>query len=143
MFIHYLSATAFDIAKLSNNKTLLPQHIFKALETLELDELLPSITKDYEGTPQQKSKFQVIFIAAKEYSRLKKEAKKLNKTVDKGTGKGKKPVTDEEISEEEEEPEPELDDDDDSDEEGPIALKRKQDEDTVMEEVGEKKIKIV
>ncbi|KAJ3090064.1 DNA polymerase epsilon subunit 3 [Quaeritorhiza haematococci] len=48
VFINYLTATANDLARQHNQKTVVASHIFNALETIEFDDFLPDLQQRYE-----------------------------------------------------------------------------------------------
>ncbi|CEG83069.1 hypothetical protein RMATCC62417_17045 [Rhizopus microsporus] len=79
VFINYLSAVSNDVAKGSNQKTITANHVFQALEIVELDHLIEPLKKSFEA-----------------YQKLAIEKKQKKKEKD-----GSKPKTEEEEEEEE------------------------------------------
>ena len=49
VFIHYITATANDLVLQSNHKTLTPQVIYKALELVDMESLVPGVSERVEG----------------------------------------------------------------------------------------------
>ncbi|KAI9305741.1 histone-fold-containing protein [Cunninghamella echinulata] len=49
VFISYISSLANDVAKSSNHKTITTADVFKAMETAELDSLMPKLKERLEG----------------------------------------------------------------------------------------------
>lgn len=84
VFINYLSATANDIAKSANHKTITAPDVFKALEVLELEDFVP--------------KLQEAFTAFQQLQQEKKSRKKEGKT------EGDEEQNEEGLSADEEEP---------------------------------------
>ncbi|KAJ2963107.1 hypothetical protein NQZ79_g1821 [Umbelopsis isabellina] len=52
VFINYLSATANDIAKSANHKTITAPDVFKALEVLELEDFVPKLQEAFTAFQQ-------------------------------------------------------------------------------------------
>ncbi|KAG2179406.1 hypothetical protein INT44_006252 [Umbelopsis vinacea] len=52
VFINYLSATANDIAKSANHKTITAPDVFKALEVLELEDFVPKLQEAFTAYQQ-------------------------------------------------------------------------------------------
>ncbi|KAI8381195.1 histone-fold-containing protein [Radiomyces spectabilis] len=68
VFINYLSAVANDLAKSANHKTICAADVFKAMEVLELDHLIPPLKES--------------FTAFQQLQKEKKQSKKLKKSED-------------------------------------------------------------
>ncbi|KAI9495306.1 histone-fold-containing protein [Zychaea mexicana] len=49
VFINYLSTVANDTAKSANHKTISAPDVFKAMEVLEFEDLIPSLRESFAG----------------------------------------------------------------------------------------------
>ncbi|KAI7855193.1 histone-fold-containing protein [Circinella umbellata] len=49
VFINYLSTVANDTAKSANHKTISAPDVFKAMEVLEFDDLIPALRESFTG----------------------------------------------------------------------------------------------